>query len=182
MTTPRSLVLAVVALATLTGCLRGFAPAPLGTALDAVCNPMNGELPDRGSVFQLGPAVVAVPKGWSAFRSSPQDLQLTRLDTELNVWYGGRFVFPAAEPQNAIRCTIARGDTVISIQATRLNTFSYRVDAGWAPPIEGQHFYMQLQTRYASQLKAMRGMIEAVRFVSSDTLHGARVKAPGEGR
>ncbi len=181
MTKARSVALVVVALAALSGCLRRFAPAPLGTPLDDACNPMNGELTDRGSVFELGPAVVATPKGWSSFRSSPQDLQLTRLDTELNVWYGGRFIFPTAEPQNAIRCTITRGDTVISIQATRLNSFSYRVDASWAPPIEGQNFYMQLQTRYASQLKTMRGMIEAVRFVS-DTMHGARVKVPGAGR
>ena len=181
MTRARSLAIVVTALVALTGCLRHFAPAPLGTPLDDACNPMNGDLTDRGSVFELGPAVVAVPKGWSSFRSSPQDLQLTRMDTELNVWYGSQFIFPTAEPQNAIRCTITRGDTVISIQATRLNSFSYRVDASWAPPIDGQNFYMQLQTRYASQLKTMRGMIEAVRFVS-DTLHGARVKVPGEGR
>lgn len=178
MTTARSVTLVVIALAALTGCLRRFAPAPLGTPLDDACNPMNGDLTDRGSVYELGPAVVVVPKGWSSFRSSPQDLQLTRMDTELNVWYGSRFVFPTAEPQNAIRCTITRGDTVISIQATRLNSFSYRVDASWAPPIDGLNFYMQMQTRYASQLKTMRGMIEAVRFVN-DTLHGARVKGPG---
>ncbi len=181
MTKARSAVLVAIALVALSGCLRRFAPAPLGTPLDDASNPMTGDLTDRGSVFELGPAVVAVPKGWSSFRSSPQDLQLTRMDTELNVWYGGRFVFPVAEPQNAIRCTITRGDTVISIQATRLNSFSYRVDASWAPQIDGQNFYMQLQTRYASQLKTMRGMIEAVTFVS-DTMHGARVRAPGAGR
>ena len=59
---------------------------------------------------------------------------------------------------------LARGDTTITIQATRLNGFNYRVEASWQPLIDGQHFYMQLQTRYVEHLKQMRGIIEAVRF------------------
>ena len=148
----------------LSGCLRTFVPAPFGTPLDAACNPINGNLTVALDTFTVGTALVPVTKGWFARWETPQDLTLTRLDTELNIWQGGRFLFPATEPRNAVRCVIHRGDTTITIQATRLSGINYRVDATWQRLIDGQHFYMQLQTRYASQLKDMRGMIEAVTF------------------
>jgi hypothetical protein len=154
--------------------VRQFLSAPLGTPLDAACDPRNGVMNELGSTFSVGPGAVTVNKGWSARWDSPQDLQLNKIDTELNVWLGGIFAFPAIAPRSAIRCTIAHGDTTITITAARLRGQSYRVDAKWEPLIEGQHFYMQLQTRYASQLKDMRAIIESVRFVS-DTLHGARI-------
>ena len=45
----------------------------------------------------------------------------------------------------------------------------YRVDVTWQPLIDGQYFYMQLQTRYVEHLRQMRGMIEAVRFPRDTT-------------
>ena len=154
----------LAATAALSGCVRHFVSAPFGTPLDEVCNPVNGNLNVPMDTFSVGSAVVPVTKGWLSRWDSPQDLQLTRMDTELSVWQGGRFLFPVNEPRNAIRCTINRSDTTIRIQATRVSGMSYRVDVTWQPLIDGQYFYMQLQTRYVAQLKNMRGIIEAVRF------------------
>jgi hypothetical protein len=160
----RAIVLLAAGAAALSGCQRQFAPAPFGTPLDEACNPMNGNLTVPLDTFTVGSAVVPVTKGWFSRWETPQDLTLTRFDTELNVWQGRRFIFDAAEPRNSVRCKITRGDTTISIQATRLSGISYRVDATWQPMIDGQYFYMQLQTRYVEQLKAMRGIIEAASF------------------
>ena len=163
--TTRLTAFAVLAAASiLSGCLRTFVPAPFGTPLDEACNPINGNLTTALDTFTVGKALVPVTKGWFARWETPQDLSLTRLDSELSIWQGGRFMFPVTEPRNSVRCVIHRGDTTITIQAARLSGINYRVDATWEPLIDGQHFYMQLQTRYASQLKDMRGMIEAVRF------------------
>ena len=169
----RVVFLALATAGTLSGCLRQFVPAPFGTPLDEACNPTNGNLNVPLDTFTVGTALVPVTKGWSPSWESPQDLNLSRLDTEMSVWQGGRFVFDGAEPRNAVRCTIKRGDTTITIQATRLTGLKYRVDASWQPLIEGQYFYMQLQTRYVEQLKQMRGMIEAVKF-PVDTVKAAR--------
>lgn len=160
----RTAIVLTLAAATAAGCNRRFVSAPFGTPLDEVCNPMNGALTTALDTFTVGNAIVPVTKGWLSRYSNSQDLSLTRIDAELNVWQGSRFLFPVVEPQNAVRCTLARGDTAITIQATRLNGFNYRVEASWQPLIDGQHFYMQLQTRYVEHLKQMRGMIEAVRF------------------
>lgn len=169
----RAVLVSLAAAATLSGCVRQFVAAPFGTPLDEVCNPMNGATKAALDTFTVGTAVVPVTKGWQARWDSPQDLQLTRLDTDLSVWQGGRFIFPVNEPRTSVRCTINRGDTTISIQATRLTGLTYRVDATWQPLIDGQHFYMQLQTRYVDQLKNMRGIIEAVRF-PVDTVRAAK--------
>ncbi len=157
-------ILIVLTAAGLGGCLRQFAPAPFGTPLDEVCDPRNGTLSGPTETFTLGPATIPVLRGWSTNFTTPQDLELRRIDADLNVWRGAPFIFPSTAPQNAIRCRITRGDTTISIQAERLNGFAYRVDVSWAPLIAGQHFYMQLQTRYVEHLKQMRGIIEGVRF------------------
>ena len=162
----------VVAIA-LSGCLRRFVPAPMGTPLDEVCNPNNGNLLVPLDSIRFGPSVVAVTKGWTTSAVTAQDLQLRRIDAELSVWRGSQFIFPAIQPRNAIRCSIIRADTTISIQATRLNGFDYRVDVSWEPLISGQYFYMQLQTRYVEHLRQMRGMIEAVTF-PSDTASSRR--------
>lgn len=159
----------VIAAAALGGCLRKFVPAPFGTPLDEVCNPMNGALSGPLDTQSLGRAMIPVTRGWTRNVTTAQELQLRRVDAELNVWFGPRFVFPAVEPRNAVRCTLARGDTTINIQATRLQGFNYRVDVSWSPRFDGQFFYMQLQTRYVEHLRQMRGMVEAVRFVA-DTL------------
>ncbi|MDZ7632640.1 MAG: hypothetical protein U5K74_15155 [Gemmatimonadaceae bacterium] len=154
----------VLLVAALSGCLRRFVPAPAGTPLDEVCNPLNGALSVPLDTISFGRAQVVVTKGWTTRSNTAQDLELGRIDAELNVWRGNRFVFPAIEPRSAVRCSLARGDTTISIQATRLSGFNYRVDVSWDPPIDGQYFYMQLQTRYVEHLRQIRGMIEAVRF------------------
>ncbi|MBC7844675.1 MAG: hypothetical protein H7099_20375 [Gemmatimonadaceae bacterium] len=159
-----SALFVTLAAAMMAGCARRFVPAPFGTPLDEVCNPINGTLTADVDTFRVGTAVVPVTRGWLSRYANSQDLQLTRIDAELNIWQGSRFLFPTVEPMNAVRCTLARGDTSITIQATRLNGFNYRVEASWQPRIAGQYFYMQLQTRYVEHLKQMRGMIEGVRF------------------
>lgn len=162
----------VLSVAVLGGCLRKFVPAPFGTPLDAVCDPRNGELTGATDRVDIAPAVVTVPRGWSVSERGPQEVQLTRPDAELSIWRGAsEFVFPAVKPQNAVRCTFARGDTSVSIQAARLEGFNYRVDVRWLRPIDGQRFYMQLQTRYVEHLKQMRGIIEATRF-EADSMRG----------
>ena len=155
----------LTAAAALSGCLHSFVPAPLGTPLDEVCNPVNGALAMPVDTFVVGIGQVAVPRGWSKQAVSSQELQLRRIDAELNIWSGRRFVFQAQQPRNQIRCTLARGDTSVTLTATRVDAFNYRVDAEWEPSIEGQFFYMQLHTRQVVQLREMRGIVEAVRFV-----------------
>jgi hypothetical protein len=36
------------------------------------------------------------------------------------------------------------------------------VDVTWAPLIDGQHLYMQMQTRFPEHLRDIRGVIESV--------------------
>ncbi len=156
-------LLAGVAVA-LVGCTRQFVPAPFGTPLDEVCNPVNGSLTAPVDTFRLGPAEIATGKGWTTRLSNAQELELRRIDAELTIWRGSRFVFPALQPRNAVRCSLTRGDTTINVQATRLDGFRYRVDVAWEPLINGQYFYMQLDTRYVEHLRQMRGIIESVRF------------------
>jgi hypothetical protein len=172
MTRSGSLVVLALAAVALTVCLRRFVPSPFWTPLDEVCNPMNGNLAGSLDTIAFGQALVPVPKGWTTSLATPQDLTLRRVDAELNVWRGSRFIFPAIEPRNAVRCAFSRGDTTVSIQATRLNGFNYRVDVSWTPLIGGQYFYMQLQTRYVEHLRQMRGMVEAVSF-PADTVRAA---------
>ena len=62
---------------------------------------------------------------------------------------------------------------LIAVAATRVDAFNHRVDAAWEPPVDGQVFYMQLQTRLVAQLRQMRGIVESVRFVP-DSIRGAR--------
>ncbi len=148
----------------LAGCNRPFVPAPFGTPLDEVCNPVNGNLTAPVDTFRMGPVEIATGKGWTTSLSSAQELELRRIDAELTVWRGSRFVFPALQPRNGVRCSVTRGDTTINVQATRLNGFNYRVDVAWEPLINGQYFYMQMDTRYVEHLRQMRGIIESVRF------------------
>ncbi len=156
--------LILAAAGTVVGCNRPFVPAPFGTPLDAVCNPVNGSLVAPLDTFRFGPADIPTAKGWTTNVANAQELELRRIDAELTVWRGSRFVFPALAPRNTVRCSLARGDTTINIQATRLNGFNYRVDVTWEPLIDGQYFYMQLHTRYVEHLRQMRGIIENVRF------------------
>ena len=155
------------------GCLRQFVPAPFGTALDEACSTFSTLEGARLDTFRLGPAEFAVPKGWATRLNSAQELRLTRMDAELSVWSGTRFVFPSVRPRTSVRCILARGDTTITIEAVRLDGFNYRVDAEWEPKINGQYFYMQWQTRYVEHLKQVRAIVERVRF-PADTIQRAR--------
>lgn len=155
---------ALIVVAALSGCVRQFVSAPFGTPLDEVCNPINGTFTVPLDTFRFGSAAVSAAKGWTTSLATAQELELRRIDGELTVWRGSRFVFPALQPRNSVRCSLARGDTTINIQATRLNGFNYRVDVAWEPLINGQYFYMQLDTRYVEHLRQMRGIIENVRF------------------
>lgn len=171
MTTRARILLASLTAVVLTGCLHRFVPAPDGTPLDEVCDALNGVRKSPGAVFALGAARLEVPKEWGTVERNPTDLTLRRMDGELLFWSSGmEYVFPAIEPRNAIRCTITKGDTTVSIQATRLDAFQYRVDVEWDPMIEGQYYYMQLHTKYVAHLREMRGIIEGVRFVPDTTI------------
>jgi streptogramin lyase len=48
------------------------------------------------------------------------------------------------------------------------------VDVSWEPLIDGQYFYMQLQTRYVAHLKQMRGTIESIQFPVDSVRTGRR--------
>jgi hypothetical protein len=162
-------VSALAVLATFVGCLRQFVPAPLGTPVDEACNPTNGNLTVATDTVRFNSARLPLHKGWVLSNATVQELSFRRIDAELTVWRGPEFVFPAIAPRNAVRCTIQRGDTTISIQAVRLDGFRYRVDVEWAPLIDGQHFYLQLQTRYVEHLKQLRGTIDNIWFVPDTT-------------
>lgn len=159
-----SLVFALAALGALAGCNRKFVPAPVGTPLDEICNPAHGRFSVPVDTVAFGPAAVEVTKGWTTSFATAQEIEMRRIDAELSAWRSSRWVFPAVEPRNAVRCTLTKGDTTINIQATRLNGFNYRVDVSWEPLIDGQYFYMQLRTAYVQHLREMRATIESVRF------------------
>ena len=163
-TTPRIAVLGVYFLFACASCLRGFVPATFGTMLDEPCSTLNSTQDGALDTFAVGPARVAVPRGWTPRYTTPQDLALQRIGVELDIWSGSKFKFSAVPPRNAIRCTITRRDTTIAIQVVRTAPNNYRVDVAWDPAINDRYFYIQMQTGYVQQLKAMRGIIESVRF------------------
>lgn len=169
----RSWPLITIGVLAVAGCLRQFMSAPFGTPLDEACSTFGTLEGVRLDTLRLGPAEFVVPKGWATRSRSPQELQLTRIDAELNVWAGTRFIFPSIPPRTSIRCILARGDTTITIEAVRLDGLRYRVDAEWEPKINGQFFYMQWQTRYVEHLKQVRAIVERVRF-PADTVRPAR--------
>ena len=164
-----TLFVAGAAVIALSGCLRRFVPAPTGTRLDDVCNGELGVLRDGASTHRVGAAEIQLPRAWNTSERTATDLRATRIDGELNFWTGREFIFPAIEPRTAVRCTLQRGDTTISIQAARLAGLQYRVDVRWEPEIDGRFYYLQLQTRYAEHLKEVRGIIESVRFPVDST-------------
>ena len=174
----RAWPLVLIGVLAASGCLRQFVASPFGTPLDEACSTFSTLAGVRLDTFTLGPAEFAVPKGWTTRANSAQELQLSRIDAELHVWLGTRFVFPAIPPRTSIRCILARGDTTITIEAVRLDGFRYRVDAEWEPKINGQFFYMQWQTRYVEHLKQVRAIVERVRF-PTDSLRPSRGSAGG---
>ena len=168
MTTPRIAVLGVYFLFACASCLRGFVPATFGTTfgtmLDVPFSTLKSTQDGALDTFAVGPARVAVPRACTPSSTTPQDLALQRIDAELDIWSGSTFRFPAVPPRNAIRCTITRRDTTIAIHVVRTAPDNYRVDVAWDPAINDRYFYMQMQTGHVQQLKAMRGIIESVRF------------------
>ncbi len=171
MTRNLSMSLAVVALVAAACARPNIPPAIVGVGardIDIPCDPSNAtfDVPVRMTPF--GPAEFPVPEKWIPQFNSLNDLDfdLRRTGAELNVWKGGAFVFKPVLPLNSSQCEISRGDTTITISTTMLvdGIRRYRVDVSWSPTFEGQHLYMQLQTRFPEHLKQIRGVIEGVRF------------------
>ena len=146
-------------------------PAIVGVGareIDEPCNPANGTLASSTNIATFGPAELPVPEKWIPYfkNLNELDFDLRQLDGQLSVWKGGKFAFSSMLPINSAACDIERGDTTISIRTTVLvdGIRRYRVDVSWAPMIDGQYMYMQLQTRSVAHLRELRGVIEGVRF------------------
>lgn len=162
--------LAVVALATtIAGCLRQYVPAKPGSVLDSTCEGPTTAGADWVA-WEVPSVAFRAPPAWRMVDRQPTELRLRRVDAELNVWTGPRWVFPQVEPWQSVRCTIARGDTTITAQTSRVaGRLLYRVDVTVQPLIEGRHVYLQLQTPYVEHLRDMRAILESIRFAPGDT-------------
>jgi hypothetical protein len=177
----RATLLAVTAATCLLGgCLRQYQPAKPGSVLDTTC-----EGPTRPGadwvVWQIPEASFAAPPNWRLDRREATEVTLRRVDGELSVWSGSRWVFPVAEPWQSVRCTIARGgDTTLTVQTTRLGgRLAYRVDVTVEPLIEGRYVYLQLQTSYVEHLRDVRAILTSLRFGPADTA-GIATRRPAE--
>jgi hypothetical protein len=149
------------------GCLRTFVPAPFGTPVDEVCNPMNGTFRVPFDTVEFHELRLPLPKSWGVHQRTASDLELRRVDAELHVWRTPRWFFPAVEPRTSTRCSIQRGDTLIEIHAIRLQGFDYRVDVTTNVNVDGQPLFLQLQTRYVDHLRQMRATLDQLFFVSA---------------
>ncbi len=170
-TTTGNLVLLCLAVA---GCASAAIPAartgddaPL-RPLDEPCNAANAALVGPTRMTSFEPLEFPVPERWAPNYATINDIDFNLLKSgaTLHVWKGSEFVFRPVLPLNSVQCEVARGDTTITIRTTMMPqgfTF-YRVDVTWAPQIDGQHLYMQLNTRFPEHLKQIRGVIEGVRF------------------
>jgi hypothetical protein len=151
-------------------CARPMIPAVAfaGTAreIEAPCEPSNATLPGTPRRIDFAPLLFQVPSRWIPRYNSLNDIGFTLQKTasELHVWKGGEFIFTPVLPVNTVQCELVRGDTTITIRSTVLveGIRSYRVDVTWSPLIDGQHLYMQLQTRFPQHLREIRGVIESV--------------------
>jgi hypothetical protein len=146
-------------------------PAIVGAGarvIDAPCDPANGLQADPQRAISFDPIEFRVPSRWIPnYRTiNDVDFDLQRTGAELNVWKGGAFTFPTVIPLNTSACEIVRGDAVITVHTTVLvqGIRRYRVDVSWSPLVDGQHFYMQLQTQFPEHLAQMRGVIESVKL------------------
>lgn len=169
-TRTRGTWLVVAALATtVAGCLRQYVPAKPGSVLDETCNGPQAAGSDWVG-WEIPSVSFRAPPAWRLERREPTEVALRRVDAELGVWSGPRWVFPQVEPWQSVRCTITRGDTVITAQTSRIaGRIAYRVDVTVQPLIEGRHVYLQLQTPYVEHLRDMRGILASLRFAPSDT-------------
>ncbi len=158
----------------LVGCASAAIPAARtgsDTALrtiDEPCSAANVALAGPTRLTSFDPLEFPVPSRWVPNFTTINDLDfnLQKTGAVLHVWKGSEFIFRPVLPINTTQCELARGDTTITIRTTMLvqGITSYRVDVTWAPPIGGQHVYMQLITRFPEHLKQIRGVIEGVRF------------------
>ena len=163
-------MVAVASLSVLGACVRAsIPPAIIGAGareIDAPCDPSNGRLAEPVRRIDFDPLDFSVPTRWIPnYRTiNDIDFNLQRTGAELNVWKGGEFIFNPVMPINSSACEIVRGDTTIKIKTTVFvqGIRQYRVDISWSPLIGGQHFYMQLATRFPEHLKQIRGVIESV--------------------
>lgn len=159
------------AICVMAACARSTIPrAVVGAGareVDAPCDPANEELADPSRSITFDPVEFRVPERWIPnYRTiNDMDFNLQRTGAELNVWKGGKFIFRPVIPVNSAACEIVRGDTTITIRTAVFveGIRQYRVDVSWSPTIDGQHFYMQLMTRFPEHLKQMRGVIESVK-------------------
>jgi hypothetical protein len=151
----------------LAGCRTAGLPGPsaqLNRPVDQPCNPANGRFDSETREIALGDLRVTAPKRYLPEYGTFRDLVLTTPLTEVNVWLGAQFTFPLMTPAVSTECTIAHGDTTVTIRTMMNSANNYRVDVLWSPTINNQYVYMQMQTSSASRLKEMRAMIESVRF------------------
>jgi hypothetical protein len=166
MRSPGRPVLVLGASVLLASCLKQYVQASPGGVLDSLCDPNAVSASSDWLGWQMEQVQFRTPRGWGVRVRQPFSLTLGRVDSELNVWSGSEWRFPAVEPRQSVQCELTRQDTIIVIRGVRLNGLAnYRVDVSWKPPIEGRWQYMQLQTRYAEHVRAMRGIIESARFV-----------------
>ncbi|MCU0627346.1 MAG: hypothetical protein MUF21_12810, partial [Gemmatimonadaceae bacterium] len=148
------------------GCLRQYVPAKPGSVLDEPCA-ADAQPGDDWVSWAIPGVSIRTPSQWRLERREPTEIALRRVDAELGLWSGPRWVFPNAEPWQSTRCTVTRGDTVITVQTTRIaGRIAYRVDVSVQPLIEGRHVYLQLQTPYVEQLREMRAIVGSLRFAS----------------
>ena len=136
--------------------------------INAPCDASNGTLQEPVRAISFEPLAFSVPSRWIPDYGSINNLEfnLQRTQSVLQVWKGGEFIFAPVVPSNTVQCDIVKGDTTITIRTTALvvGIRNYRVDVTWSPLIGGQHFYMQMHTRFPEHLRQIRGVIESVRL------------------
>jgi hypothetical protein len=176
--TPRiGMTSAVLLIAVAAGCARPIIPqVAVGDTpreINAPCDPANATLQGDVRRIELEPLVFQVPARWVPDYATLNNVgfNLLKTNSDLQVWKGGEFTFTPVVPRNTVQCEVTKGDTTITIRTTVLTQgiTSYRVDVTWAPLIDGQHLYMQMQTRFPEHLRDIRGVIESVGVVPRKT-------------
>lgn len=170
--TTRTTSLFSVLLLVSAACARpAIAPVTTNTALldiNAPCDAANGTLEAPVRAIQFEPLTYSVPSRWIPDYGSINSIEfnLQKTQSSLQIWKGGEFVFAPVLPANTVQCELTKGDTTITIRTTALvvGIRNYRVDVTWSPLIGGQHFYMQMHTRFPEHLRQIRGVIESVRM------------------
>lgn len=165
----RPALVALASVVALAGCLRQYVPAKAGSVLDTTCEGP-ATVGDDWVAWAIPSVAFRAPPTWRLERREVTEVTLRRVDGELAVWSGPRWVFPQVEPWQSVRCTLVRGDTVITAQTARIaGRIAYRVDVTVQPLIDGRYVYLQLQTPYVEHLRDMRGILASLRFGPADT-------------